>query len=91
MTTIASGVAQVGVLTLIADRTSAGPSTTMVLTETVLSFGAALGGTTGGILLVAGGFIALGVGLPLASLAGALIITRRESSPPAALGHPQPT
>jgi predicted MFS family arabinose efflux permease len=87
---ISSGIFQVSVLTMVADRTPAGPSTTMVLTETVLSFGAALGGGIGGLLLGIGGFAAMGLGLTLVVLVGATLISRRKGAlaiPPAS----QPT
>ena len=87
---ISNGVFQVSVLTMAADRSPAGPSTTMVLTETVLSVGAALGGALGGLLLGAGGFAAMGFGLALAVTLGAALISRRSgrlSIPPVA----QPT
>lgn len=87
---LANGVFQVSVMTMAADRSPAGPSTTMVLTETVLSIGAAIGGALSGLLLDVGGFTTMGVGLGLAVLFGAVIIARREGRltiPPA----PQPT
>ncbi len=75
---IANGVFQVSVMTMAADRSPAGPSTTMVLTETVLSFGAAIGGALSGLLLDVGGYVAMGAGLSLAVLLGAILIARRE-------------
>lgn len=75
---ISNGVFQVSVMTMAADRSLAGPSTTMVLTETVLSIGAAAGGALSGLLLGAGGYVAMGAGLSLAVLLGAALISRRE-------------
>ncbi len=75
---ISNGVFQVSVMTMAADRSPAGPSTTMVLTETVLSFGAAIGGGLSGLLLDVGGYSAMGAGLSLAVLVGAVLIARRE-------------
>ena len=87
---LSNGVFQVSLLTMAADRSPAGPSTTMVLTETVLSIGAAIGGVVSGLLLGFGGFAAMGAGLAVAALLGAFLVSRREGRfaiPPAA----QPT
>ncbi|MEZ4572481.1 MAG: MFS transporter [Thermomicrobiales bacterium] len=87
---VSNGVFQVSVMTMAADRTPAGPSTTMVLTETVLSVGAALGGAISGLLLGFGGYALMGAGLSAAGFIGALLLHRRTgrlSIPPA----PQPT
>lgn len=78
LASVSNGVFQVSVLMMAADRSPAGPSTTMVLTETVLSVGAALGGALGGLLLGAGGFAAMGLGLALSVTFGAVIIGRRS-------------
>ena len=75
---VSNGIFQVSVMTMAADRSPAGPSTTMVLTETVLSFGAAIGGALGGLLLDLGGFLAMGAGLSLAVMVGAVLLARRE-------------
>ena len=75
---VSNGVFQVSVLTMAADRSPAGPSTTMVLAETVLSIGAAAGGAISGLLLSSGGFAAMGAGLSAAAFFGALLIGRRE-------------
>ncbi len=87
---VSNGVFQVGVMTMAADRSPTGLSTTMVLTETVLSIGAAIGGALSGVLLGVGGFTAMGAGLAVMGLLGAAAIQRRHgrlSIPPAA----QPT
>jgi predicted MFS family arabinose efflux permease len=90
LTTFISGIAQTTILTLIADRTTGGPSTTMMLTEMVVSVGAALGGGIGGLLLGGGGFIAMGVGLPLAALLSAALISRDTGPAQLAAAQPQP-
>jgi predicted MFS family arabinose efflux permease len=87
---VSNGVFQVSVMTMAADRTPAGPSTTMVLTETVLSIAAALGGALSGLLLGLGSFALMGAGLSLAGLFGVVLLRRREGRlaiPPS----PQPT
>lgn len=90
VTTFISGIAQTAILTLVAERTSGGPSTTMMLTEMVVSIGAALGGGLGGLLLGAGGFVAMGAGLPLAALGSAVLITRDYGPAQTVPGEPRP-
>ncbi|HLT19612.1 MAG TPA: MFS transporter [Thermomicrobiales bacterium] len=90
VTTFIAGISQTAILTLVAERTTGGPSTTMMLTEMVVSVGAALGGGLGGLLLGGGGFVAMGTGLPLAALLSAALISRASSPPRHVPVEPRP-
>ncbi len=67
-------IGSVGLTALLAEETPAGAATTMGLNGAIFSLGAAAGAATGGLLLAAGGYDALGLGLPLFALAAALLV-----------------
>jgi len=76
----AGAVGWVGLTALLTSETPAGAGTTMVLNGSLFNLGAAAGAGIGGVLLAAGGFNALAVGLPLFGLASALCMTMRRST-----------
>lgn len=76
--TVLAGISQISVTTLMAEETQAGPSTTMVLNETVLSFGASLGSLTGGVLLGLGGYTLLGFGLPVSAFLAMVLVAHQR-------------
>ncbi|MFW6075618.1 MAG: MFS transporter [Chloroflexota bacterium] len=76
--TLLAGICQITITALMAEESHAPPSTTMVLNESVLSFGAALGTLVGGVLIGFGGYPALGIGLPLAAITAAYIVGRQR-------------
>jgi predicted MFS family arabinose efflux permease len=78
----AAGVAAVALATLLLGETPGGAATTMVLKGSLFNLGTAGGGVLGGLLLAAGGYAALGFGLPLFSVAAALLVLR-PGDPPA--------
>jgi predicted MFS family arabinose efflux permease len=75
------GLAGVSMTTLLTTATPTGAGTTMTLNGSLFNLGAAAGSAIGGALLALSGFQALAIGLPLFSLAAALL--SRSSSPPA--------
>ena len=83
-TAVAGAVSWVCLTTLLAAETPAGQATTMVLNGACLGLGTALGGGLGGLLLAAGGYPALGLGLPLVTLASAFLFRAPRPEPPRA-------
>lgn len=67
-------VASVGVTSLVSVESPAQAGTTMVLNSSLMNLGSAVGAGTGGVLLAIGGYGALALGLPLASIAAAALI-----------------
>ena len=79
LVTLASCTAGIGLTsltTLVAAETSAGLATTMSLNSAAFAAGAALGTAAGGVLIGLGGYLLLGLVLPLGPLAAALLVWR---------------
>jgi MFS transporter, DHA1 family, inner membrane transport protein len=73
VTSIAAAICSVSVVALLADESPAGAGTTMVLNGSVLNLGTAGGAVLGGALIAFGGYVALGIGLPLFALVAAAL------------------
>jgi DHA1 family inner membrane transport protein len=73
----AGAVGWVGLMALITSETPAGAGTTMVLNESLYNVGAAAGVGIGGVLLAAGGFATLALGLSLFGLGSGLCVWMR--------------
>jgi predicted MFS family arabinose efflux permease len=71
---VASAVSAIGIVTLLADETPAGSGTAMVLNGSLINFGGAGGAAVGGVLIAAGGYRALGLGLMLLALAASALV-----------------
>ena len=67
----------IGITALLTAETPVGAGVTMALNGSLLNVGAAGGGAIGGLLLALAGYDALAYGLPLFSLASALLVWRR--------------
>ena len=67
-------IAFVGLTTLLIGETPGGPATTMVLNGSIFNLGSAAGGALGGLLIAAGGYVALGLGLPAFALVAAVAV-----------------
>jgi MFS transporter, DHA1 family, inner membrane transport protein len=78
----AAGVAAVALAALLLGETPGGAATTMALNGSLFNLGTAGGGALGGLLLAAGGYPALGLGLPVFGVAAALLVLR-SGAPPA--------
>lgn len=74
LASFAGALAGLGTTTLLAKVTTSGTGTTMVLSGSVLNFGAAAGAGLGGLLLGLGGYGAMAVGMPLFGIAAAVMI-----------------
>jgi predicted MFS family arabinose efflux permease len=70
---VASSLAGLAIATLLVQESPAGTGTTMVLNGTMLNVGSAVGAALGGGLIAAGGYTALGLGLPIFGLIAALL------------------
>ena len=70
---IAGAAGWAGTATLLTEQTPAGAGTTMALNGSLFNVGAAGGSALGGGLLAVGGYVALGLALPLFALAAALL------------------
>ena len=70
---IAAAFAGLALATILVNESPAGTGTTMVLNGSVINLGSAVGALVGGILISAGGYTALGIGLPLFSVAAAIL------------------
>jgi predicted MFS family arabinose efflux permease len=68
-----SAISGVGIATMLAAESPAGPGTTMVLNSSMLNFGTAAGAAVGGVLLSLGGYSTVGVGFALFSVAAATL------------------
>ena len=73
VTSLAAAICSVSVVALLADESPAGAGTTMVLNGSVLNLGTAGGAVLGGALIAFGGYVALGIGLPLFALVAAAL------------------
>ena len=73
VTSLAAAINSVSVVALLADESPAGAGTTMVLNGSVLNLGTAGGAVLGGALIAFGGYVALGIGLPLFALVAAAL------------------
>lgn len=84
----AGAIGWVALTTLLVGGTPAAVATTMALNSALFNLGGSLGSLGGGVLLAAGGYGALGVGLPIFALASAALIwqPRREQNPTLAVG-----
>jgi predicted MFS family arabinose efflux permease len=67
------GVGNVALALLLTRESPAGEATTLTLSQAATSLGSALGGSAGGLLLVAGGYGALGVGATALCVAAAVL------------------
>jgi hypothetical protein len=77
------GVVMVSTVVLLVDRSPAGRAVTLTLNSSAQSFGWAVGAGTGGIVLAAAGYVALGLWtLVLALVSALLIFIRRPSRSP---------
>jgi predicted MFS family arabinose efflux permease len=70
---LASAFAGLALATILVNESPAGTGTTMVLNGSMINLGASVGALIGGILISAGGYRALGVGLPVFSVAAAIL------------------
>jgi DHA1 family inner membrane transport protein len=70
----AGAVGWVGLTSALTAETPAGAGTTMVLNNSLFNLGAAAGAGLGGLLLAAGGFDAVAVGLPLVGIISAALV-----------------
>jgi len=73
---VASGVGWVALTTLLVRETPAGRGTTMVLNGTMFSLGTAGGGIAVGLLIAVGGYVAMGVVLPLFAVCAVVVLWR---------------
>jgi MFS transporter, DHA1 family, inner membrane transport protein len=71
-----ASIQAVNVTTLISNETPGGQGTAMVMNEATFAIGAALGASTGGLLIQVGGFTALGIGIPVYAILAALTVWR---------------
>jgi predicted MFS family arabinose efflux permease len=71
---VAAIIASVGVTSLVSVESPAQAGTTMVLNSSLMNLGSAVGAGIGGVLVAIGGYGALALGLPFASLAAAALI-----------------
>jgi MFS transporter, DHA1 family, inner membrane transport protein len=69
-------VGLVALNTMVVTESQTGAGTSMSLNAAVFNLGSAMGGAVGGVLLAAGGYTMLGLGLPVFALAGSLIVWR---------------
>ena len=70
---VTAAICSVSVVALLADESPAGAGTTMVLNGSVLNLGTAGGAVLGGALIAIGGYMTLGIGLPIFALAAAFL------------------
>jgi len=70
---LVSAFAGLAVASILVNESPAGTGTTMVLNGSMVNLGASIGALVGGILISVGGYSALGVGLPLFSVAAAIL------------------
>jgi predicted MFS family arabinose efflux permease len=70
---LTSAFAGLALATILVNESPAGTGTTMVLNGSMINLGASVGALIGGILISAGGYRALGVGLPVFSVAAAIL------------------
>jgi DHA1 family inner membrane transport protein len=68
----AGGVGYVALTAMLASETPGAHAPTLALNGAAFNIGSAFGGAAGGILIAAGGYAALGLGLPLFALASAV-------------------
>jgi predicted MFS family arabinose efflux permease len=73
VTSFAAAVISVGAAALLVAESPAGAGTTMALNGSIINIGAAVGAALGGALIAAGGYTALGIGLPIFAVLGALL------------------
>jgi predicted MFS family arabinose efflux permease len=70
---VAAAFAGLAVASILVNESPAGTGTTMVLNGSMVNLGASIGALIGGILISIGGYRALGVGLPVFSVAAAIL------------------
>lgn len=73
LASLISSVAGIGLATILANESPAGTGTTMVLNGSMMNLGSAGGALLGGVFISIGGYDALGLGLPLFSIAAAFL------------------
>jgi len=73
LASLISALAGIGLASILAKESPAGTGTTMVLNGSMMNLGSAGGALLGGVLISLGGYDALGIGLPLFSIAAALL------------------
>ena len=84
---LAAAFAGLALASILVNESPAGTGTTMVLNGSMINLGSAVGALVGGILISVGGYSALGIGLPLFSVAAAILAIWPDHSRDAA----QPT
>jgi DHA1 family inner membrane transport protein len=87
---VAGGFAYVSLVTLVSTTSPAGQGTTMSLNAAMFQFGSALGGLFGGLLLAAGGYTALGLGLMVFAFFGTALVWRPSLSTALPRSRPVP-
>jgi MFS transporter, DHA1 family, inner membrane transport protein len=85
----AGGIGFVSLTILMAEESSAGPATTMMLRQAGFSLGLAGGGAVGGLALTLGGYELLGIGILAFSVASSAVIYRRARGAAALLPEPE--
>jgi len=71
---MASAVVGIGATFLVSTASPAEPGTTMLLNGSMVNFGSAVGAAVGGGLIALNGYQALGMGLPIFALVGAVLV-----------------
>ena len=73
LASLISALAGIGLASILANESPAGTGTTMVLNGSMMNLGSAGGALLGGVFISLGGYHALGIGLPLFSVAAAVL------------------
>jgi predicted MFS family arabinose efflux permease len=73
LASLISALAGIGLASILANESPVGTGTTMVLNGSMMNLGSAGGALLGGVFISLGGYHALGIGLPLFSVAAAVL------------------
>lgn len=76
------GISGVCMSIMLATESPAGRATTMTLNASAMALGTALGAASGGLMIATGGYLALGIGLPLFALISAMMAIQRQAIVP---------
>jgi DHA1 family inner membrane transport protein len=79
--TMVLGVVEAAAMMLLIAESPAGRATTMTANQSANSLGSAVGGSVGGLLLAAGGYPALGLGIPIFAAAAVLVLWAARPRP----------
>ena len=79
--TLLLGMVEATAMTLLIDESPAGRATTMTANQSANSLGTAVGGAVGGLLLVTGGYPALGLVIPVFAAAAILVLWASRPRP----------